>query len=349
VKGVRGLLALSLISCGPPGPREVRGPDDGKKPAPAARAPSIVASEQAHRGSRLILVDEVGRRVRELTDPPSSPSADMGPAFSPDGRFVAYASSRGRGDPRLTSLWIVPVAGGEPARLTDDAGIDVQPAFAPDGKSLVFASTRGGGGQLDLFHLELEAGDGPPRSGALRRLTSEPGAELMPAISPDGRTIAHVTAETSREKRIVLRDAAGGAARVLTDGEAPAFAPDGTWLAFAARAEGREDLDLHGIALDGTNRRRLVAGEVADETAPRFSRDGRFLLATAVLRDDAGKALLSTLVYLETDDPAPHLRALQEPIPSSRNGCDVGPGALDAGLLRANPTYADALRRVLVQ
>lgn len=338
------LAALCVCACGPPGPREVLGP--GHKPKKDS-AP-IVTGEQAQAGSRLVLVDERGRRQRELTDPPTTASVDISPAFSPDGRLVVYASSRGRAGPRETSLWIVAVAGGAPVRLTDDAGIDITPAFAPDGKGLVFGSTRGGGDDLDLWRLDLDDAGALPRAAGLRQLTDGPEAEHMPAFSPDGKTLAWVSTDDARVATILLAGPDTRAPRRLVAGTAPAFSPDGRSLAYAARPADRCDLDLWMIDLDGGNARRLVDERRADQTMPRFSRDGRFLFATAVLRESCGgRSVVSTIVVLEPGTAQPSLHALQEAIPSSRNGVDVGPGPLDSDLLRGDPTFADALRQFI--
>jgi len=346
-KEVSCLLFLLSACSGARGPREVRGPgaaDAGLPPPPA----QIVVAEHAYAGARLVLIDEHGRRVRELTDEPSTPSVDVTPAISPDGRLIAFASSRGRDKPADTSLWIVGMAGDvPPARLTTGDGVDLTPAFAPDGRRLAFASTRGGG--LDLWILELEPGAGGlPAAGALRRLTDAPASEFQPAWSPDGELIAFTSASgKDATVRLIRPDGSGG--RELVSGSAPVFARDGASLLFSAAGDARSDQDLWSIGLDGERRRRLTDAANSDEIMPRLSRDGRFLFATAIVRNDAGRALLSTVVCLDLADPSAGLRALQETIPTSRNGADVGPAPLDAEALRANPPYAEAVRRVLVQ
>jgi TolB protein len=347
---VRAVVLLTLaLACSPPtGPREVRGPDADREAAvPPGR---FVVAEHAHRGGRLVLVDERGRRVRDLTAPPDEASVDAQPSFSPDGRFVAFASSRGRGAPDQTSIWILALADGATARLTDDAGRDLTPAFAPDGRSLAFASTRAG--SLDLWTVELDGRDaGLPAAGRLARLTDDPGAELSPAWSPDGARLAYTFAERPRERAVMLVARDGSARARLVAGETPTFSPDGAQIAYAARAEGREDADLWLIAAaGGAAPRRLSDERMSDETMPRFSRDGRFLFATAIVREDESRrAMLASLVFLELDDLGAGLRALQEPIPTTRNGADVAPLAIDADALRKNPRYLDAVRRTLVQ
>ena len=64
------------------------------------------------------------------------------PAWSPDGRFIAYTSDQtGNFD-----IWVQPVAGGRAVQVTTDAAADWQPAWSPDGNTLAFRSERDGGG-----------------------------------------------------------------------------------------------------------------------------------------------------------------------------------------------------------
>ncbi len=63
---------------------------------------------------------------------------DMNPVWSPDGKFIAFASNRfGNFD-----VFIMPTAGGEPVRLTYFSGNDVPSAFTPEGKEVIFNSAR---------------------------------------------------------------------------------------------------------------------------------------------------------------------------------------------------------------
>ena len=95
------------------------------------------------------------------------------PAFSPNGRFMAYASNvSGNFD-----IWIQDLASGAATRLTDDPRHDTQPDWSPDGRSILFRSERDGGG---LFVIS-------PQDRHVTRLTS---FGYSPRWSPDGKSFA---------------------------------------------------------------------------------------------------------------------------------------------------------------
>jgi len=113
------------------------------------------------------------------------------PQVSPDGATVAYVlrttdldADRGR-----TDLWMVPVAGGTPRRLTTDPAGDSSPRWSPDGESLFFLSSRSGSSQV--WRLPLAGGES-------RQVTDLPLDVTGFVLSPNGTRLA-VTLEVFPE------------------------------------------------------------------------------------------------------------------------------------------------------
>jgi TolB protein len=108
---------------------------------------------------------------------------DEQPRYSPDGRHVAFKSTRGGS----YNLYLMDADGSNVRRLTDHGGNDHDPAWLPDGESMVFTSDRDRGvGRYDLYRLWLA-------DGSIERLTNFfQGYAFMPSVSPDGNWVAFV-------------------------------------------------------------------------------------------------------------------------------------------------------------
>ena len=103
------------------------------------------------------------------------------PAWSPDGRFIAYSSNQsGNFD-----IWVQPIGGGRAIQVTNDPASDWQPDWSPDGNTIAFRTERDGGG---IFVA-------PAFGGRERRLTTfgvlpkwaPKGSELMFQVRPPVR------------------------------------------------------------------------------------------------------------------------------------------------------------------
>ena len=98
-------------------------------------------------------VDATGGNARPLT---IHTAHDFQPAFSPDGKFIAFSSNRhGSYD-----CFIIPAQGGKAKRLTSDSANDIVCGWAPDSKSVLFSSNRGLGypGFSNLYTVSIDGG-----------------------------------------------------------------------------------------------------------------------------------------------------------------------------------------------
>ena len=77
-------------------------------------------------------------------------AGDGAPAWSPDGKKIAFASER-TGNP---DIWVMDSDGGNLRQLTTHTALDAAPAWSPDGKKIAFDSERTG--NWDIWVLILE-------------------------------------------------------------------------------------------------------------------------------------------------------------------------------------------------
>ncbi|HVE66481.1 MAG TPA: protein kinase, partial [Thermoanaerobaculia bacterium] len=171
-------------------------------------------------------------------------------------------------DSSRESLLETSLAGGEAPRfLTHGNATDRQPAYSPDGEWVVFSSSRSG--NWDLWTISR-------KTGALRRLTDDPGHDWDPAFTPDGKKLVW-SSNRSGAFEIWIAEADGSAPRQLTrdgvDAENPTATPDGRWVVYDSRNPKQPGLWI--IGFDGSGARRIVEGRTIH---PEVSPDGRYAL-----------------------------------------------------------------------
>ncbi len=237
----------------------------------------------------------------------NSPEPIISPAWSPDGKQLAYvsfekqkavvyvqdtssgarrelANFRGSNSAPAWSpdgqtlaltlsrengsqLYLMDRSGANVRRLTNSNAIDTEPAFAPDGRTIYFVSDRGGSPQI------YRTGVG---GGNAERITFGGSYNISPAISPDGRTLAYISRQGGAFRLHTLDLAGSGAQPVAltdtSDDESPSFAPNGRLIIYASRAQGRDVLMT--TTLDGKIKARLVSSNV-DVREPVWGPFGR--------------------------------------------------------------------------
>jgi eukaryotic-like serine/threonine-protein kinase len=153
-----------------------------------------------------VWVHEFARGV--VTRLPSTPARDGAPAWSPDGKQVAFSSARESG---RAQVYRAQASGeGEPVRLTDGPGYRIVLDWSNDGRYILYENGD------DLMAV-------PPEGGTPIPVVRTPFAESDGAISPDGRWIAFAADYSGRFEIYVQRflgadGAPEGRSRVSTNG-----------------------------------------------------------------------------------------------------------------------------------
>ncbi len=180
------------------------------------------------------------------------------PAFSPDGRLIAF-SARLDGTDVRGGIWLMEVMGAGKRRLTDEG---FSPAWSPDGREIAYATefpTPYDRPRFSSVALVEVA------SGRRREMDSGgPGKDMMePAWSPSGHRLAYWALVNVANRDIFTRPADGGEATPVTSDPfvdwSPVWSRDGRYLFFCSDRSGSPN--LWRVRIDEESGRALGAAE----------------------------------------------------------------------------------------
>jgi Tol biopolymer transport system component/DNA-binding winged helix-turn-helix (wHTH) protein len=219
--------------------------------------------------SIFLLAIETGEK-QKLTTPPVGTVGDSYPAFSPDGKTLAFMRSSSSA---TTDLYLLPMSGGKPQQLTFDNTSVYGLAWTADSKEIVFASRRGS----SIFNLWRVSVTGA----GLERLPTIGQNVVSPAISPQGNHLTYTQAleETNIWRMALDATGKGGAATSLISStladNGPDYSPDGQKIIFASSRSG--DFGLWVCDRNGANPRPLIESGPYLTGTPRWSPNGQWI------------------------------------------------------------------------
>ena len=264
--------------------------------------------------SIVLISTETGEK-RKLSSPPAESVGDNTPAFSPDGRQLAFSRMSGQG---VEDIYLVSAEGSEPRQLTFDNRFITDLNWTADGREIVFISDRAGdtglwrvsatGGTperlltavgynitrlsisrqghrlaysqmfLDTNIWRVELAGTKRKVSAPTMLISSSKPDYAPQYAPDGKRITF-RSDRSGSSEIWACEADGSSPVQLTNFGGPhAGAP--CWSPdgkqIAFDARPEGNADIFVISAEGGRPRRLTE-DPAEEIAPSWSRDGRWI------------------------------------------------------------------------
>jgi Tol biopolymer transport system component len=221
----------------------------------------------------------VGARGGEPAPVTSDPALDWNPVWSPDGRYLYFASDRGGS----MNLWRVPIderSGkllGAPEPVTTPATYSGYISIARDGRHLAYAQVAH---QINLLQVGFDPVKGKIEAKPVW-ITQGSRVATNPDLSPDGAQIVFDAVGDKQEDLFIVRRDGAGLRQITNDkhkDRSPHWSPDSRQIVFFSDRSGRYELWL--INPDGGGLRQFSYTSGPGVQTPLWSPDGLRLLCS---------------------------------------------------------------------
>jgi Tol biopolymer transport system component/DNA-binding winged helix-turn-helix (wHTH) protein len=205
--------------------------------------------------SSIFLLDLHTFNTRSITTPPPGWEGDLNPAYSPDGRWIAFTRAS---ETAVRDIYYMSTATGELHQLTrDHTNIDSL-TWTADSSSIIFSSNRGG--KYGLWKIGL-------KDKAPERLSVGTEDAYQPAVGPKPGELAY-TQGSAIWSILRLQQSSGKESSVQSDAvltstqqdSAPSLSTDGSFFAFQSRRSGNQEIWIASQAGDQLRQLTFMAG-----------------------------------------------------------------------------------------
>ena len=233
----------------------------------------------------IYLSNLTNQKTYKLTD---NNRDDIHPAWSPDGKKIAYASS----EHGAYEIYIMNVDGSNKRRITNNEYTNVTPIWSPDGHSIVYFSSRKTNEQFNQYFLADQSE---------RLLVSSKKGISNPTFSPDGEYLLYVETEGKNQIMNVLNLANNQSKVLVQDINVVSYAwsPDSKRIALSGRVNRKTNLYLFNTLDQRINQLTFTKW---NDTQPEWTPDGESLIFFSA-RDYRDRAQLYQLSLKENSQP----------------------------------------------
>lgn len=221
--------------------------------------------------SSIFLLDLHTFNTRSITTPPAGWEGDLNPAYSPDGRWIAFTRAS---ETAVRDIYFMSTITGELHQLTHDHMNIDSLTWTSDSSFIIFSSSRGG--KYGLWKIGL-------KDKAPERLPVGTEDAYQPAVGPKAGELAY-TQGSAIWSILRLQQSSGKETSVQFDAvltstqqdSAPSLSPDGRFFAFQSRRSGNQEIWIASQAGDQLRQLTFMAGPLTG--SPSWSNQGNKIL-----------------------------------------------------------------------